>query len=93
MVQIDIPVAFALGGLHADAARAQLSTGGSEHVWRTVVRDLLFFGVFASWLPIQLLVRHFGFETSHMWWHEDSVLAYPLFIPAFMTLYLASNVA
>jgi apolipoprotein N-acyltransferase len=93
MVQIDIPVAFALGGLHADAARAQLATGESEHVWRTVVRDLLFFGVFASWLPIQLLVRHFGFETSHMWWHEDSVLAYPLFIPAFMTLYLATNVA
>ncbi len=93
MVQIDIPVAFALGGLHADAARAQLATGESEHVWRTVVRDLLFFGVFASWLPIELLVRHFGFETSHMWWHEDSVLAYPVFIPMFMTLYLSSNVA
>jgi hypothetical protein len=93
MVQIDIPVAFALGGLHADAARAQLATGKSEHLWRTLARDLLFFGVFASWLPIQLLARHFGFETSHMWWHEDSVLAYPLFIPAFMTLYLAANVA
>jgi hypothetical protein len=93
MVQIDIPIAFALGGLHADAARAQLATGRSEHVWRTLARDLLFFGVFASWLPLQLLVRHFGFETSHMWWHEDSALAYPLFIPAFMTLYLASNVA
>ena len=93
MVQIDIPVAFALGGLHADAARAQLATGKSAPVFRTLARDLLFFGVFASWLPIQLLVRHFGFETSHMWWHEDSVLAYPLFIPAFMTLYLATNVA
>jgi apolipoprotein N-acyltransferase len=93
MVQIDIPVAFALGGLHADAARAQLATGKSEHLWRTLARDLLFFGVFASWLPLQLLVRHFGFETSHMWWHEDSVLAYTLFIPAFMTLYFASNVA
>jgi hypothetical protein len=93
MVQIDIPVAFALGGLHADAARAQLATGKSEHLWRTLARDLLFFSVFASWLPIQLLARHFGFETSHMWWHEDSVLAYPLYIPAFMTLYLAANVA
>ena len=93
MVQIDIPVAFALGGLHADAARAQLATGKSEHLWRTLARDLLFFSFFASWLPIQLLARHFGFETSHMWWHEDSVLAYPLYIPAFMTLYLAANVA
>lgn len=93
MVQIDIPVAFALGGLHADAARAQLATGKSAPLWRTLARDLLFFGVFASWLPLQLLVRHFGFETSHMWWHEDSVLAYTLFIPAFMTLYFASNVA
>lgn len=93
MVQIDIPVAFALGSLHADAARAQLATGRSAPLWRTLARDLLFFGFFASWLPIQLLVRHFGFETSHMWWHEDSVLAYPLFIPAFVILYFASNVA
>lgn len=92
MVQIDIPIAFALGSLHADAARAQLSTGKSEALWRTLAQDLLFFGVVASWLPIQLLVRHFGFETSHMWWREDSVLAYPLFVPAFMTLYLATNV-
>jgi hypothetical protein len=93
MVQIDIPVAFALGGLHADAARTQLATGAPAPFIRTLARDLLFFGVFASWLPIQLLVRHFGFETSHMWWHEDSVLAYPLFIPVFMVLYLATNVA
>jgi hypothetical protein len=93
MVQIDIPVAFALGGLHADAAREQIAAGGRDAVWRTLARNLLFFGFFASWLPVHLLVRHFGFETSHMWWHEDSVLAYPLFIPVFMTLYLATNVA
>ncbi len=93
MVQIDIPVAFALGGLHADAARTQLATGADGPAWRAVARDLLFFGFFASWLPIHLLVRHFGFETSHMWWHEDAVTAYPLFIPVFMTVYLASNLA
>src|SRR5512141_1809243 len=93
MVQIDIPVAFALGSLHADAARAQLATGSSGSLWRTLARNLLFFGVFASWLPVHLLVRHFGFETSHMWWHEDAVTAYPLFIPVFMTLYFLTNVA
>jgi len=93
MVQIDIPVAFALGGIHADAARARLAAGGRDDFFRTLAQDLLFFGVLASWLPIQLLVRHFGFETSHMWWHEDSVLAYPLFIPVFMVLYVATNVA
>jgi hypothetical protein len=93
MVQIDIPVAFALGSLHADAARTRLAAGTGAPVWRTLAQDLLFFGVAASWLPVHLLVRHFGFETSHMWWHEDSVLAYPLFIPVFMTLYFATNVA
>ena len=92
MVQIDIPVAFALGGLHADAARDQLRTGQPLYYARTLVRDLLFFILLASWLPIQLLVRHFGFETSHMWWHEDSVLDYPLFIPVFTVVYAASNV-
>ncbi len=93
MVQFDIPVALGIGGVFADAAREQLKTGEPAHYYRTLTRNLLFFIVFASWLPIYLLVMYFGFETSHMWWHADSVTAYPAFIPVFVPLYFLANVA
>ena len=93
MVQIDVPIALALGAVAADAAREGLTAGRPLVYWRTMSRSLLFFVFAVSWLPLYLLVMHFGFETSHMWWHRPTLADYPFFVPVFMTIFFGANVA
>ena len=92
MVQIDVPIAFAIGSLFADAARKQLQTGRPEHYYRTLAQNNIFQIFFFSWIPVYFLLNYFGWETTHMWWHEDAVTAYPYYVPIFMMIFfLAAN--
>jgi hypothetical protein len=92
MVQVDVPVAFAIGGLFADAARKQLQTRRPEYYYRAVAKNNLFQAFFFSWIPVYFLLNYFGWETTHMWWHADSVAAYPYYVPIFMVVFfLAAN--
>ena len=80
MVQIDVPIVFGLGCLFADAARRGLQSEEpqrrKEAFYRGLSANLVFLTLCVSWLPVYLLVFHFGFETSHMWWHRDSLRDY-----------------
>jgi hypothetical protein len=87
MVQIDVPVAFAVGSFCADMARRQLRFGRAEYYYRTFLLTMLFLIFFFSWIPVYFLLNYFGWETTYMWWHADSVTAYPGFLPAFMLLF------
>ena len=92
MVQIDVPIAFAIGGIFADAAQKQLQTGRPEYYYHTFSQYLLFQIFFFSWIPVYFLLNYFGWETTHRWWYESSVTAYPLFMPIFMVVFfLAAN--
>ena len=91
MVQVDIPIGFAIGSLFADAARTQLAAGVPAAYERAQLKNLIFQAVFVLWFPVYLLVNYFGFETSHMWWHRDSVTDYPWFLPVFVVLYLLTG--
>jgi len=92
MVQVDVPVAFGVGSFFADAAYRQLQTRQPVHVYRTLALNNLYLIFFFSWIPVYFLLNYFGWETTHMWWHADSVTAYPFFVPIFMILFfLAAN--
>jgi len=90
MVQIDVPVAFGIGALFADAASKQLRLGRPEYYYRAIWKNNLFQVFFFSWIPVYFLLNYFGWETTHMWWHEDSVTAYPYFVPLFMLVFFAA---
>ncbi len=93
MVQIDIPIAFALGQIFADAARRQLLTGKPEYYLRALLKNNLFQIFFFSWIPVYFLVNYFNWETTHMWWHKDSITGYPLFLPIFLVVFFfAANI-
>ncbi len=36
------------------------------------------------------MINYFGWETTHMWWTEDSVTDYPFFVPLFMIIFFIS---
>lgn len=92
MVQIDVPVAFGIGSLFADAARRQLATGRPEYYYRTFCKNNIYQMFFFSWIPVYFIMNYFGWETTHMWWHADSVAAYPYFVPIFLVVFfLAAN--
>lgn len=92
MVQIDVPVAFGVGSFIADAAYRQLQSGGPEHYYRALALNNIYQIFFFSWIPVFFLIHYFGWETTHMWWHADSVTAYPYFVPIFMVVFfLAAN--
>jgi len=92
MVQIDIPVAFAIGSMVADAAQKQLQTGKPEHYYRNLARTNVFETFFFLWIPLLFIMNFFGWETTYMWWTADSVAAYPYFVPIFvLVFYLAAN--
>jgi uncharacterized membrane protein len=92
MVQIDVPVAFAIGSIFADAAHRQLQTGRPEYYYHAFHINNIFQIFFFSWIPVYFLLNYFGWETTHMWWHEDSVTAYPYYVPIFMIVFfLAGN--
>jgi hypothetical protein len=94
VVQIDIPVAFGTGSLLAAAVEQGLRSERASYFYqRALVANLLFQILLVVWLPVYLLVAHFGFQTSHMWWTEDSITDYPWLLPCFLAAYFLANVA
>jgi len=92
MIQVDLPVALGVGSLMAHAAQRQIASRQPAAINRAFAKVLIFHSVAFMWPPMYLLVFYFGFETSHMWWHGDSVLAYPWLLPAFFLALFAANV-
>ncbi|HHT9152627.1 MAG TPA: hypothetical protein ACFYEM_03740 [Candidatus Hypogeohydataceae bacterium YC40] len=92
MVQVDVPVAFALGQIFADAAKKQLLTGKPEYYLSALLKNNIYQIFFFSWIPVYFLANYFGWESTHMWWHKDNVLAYPFFLPLFiLVFFFAAN--
>jgi hypothetical protein len=91
MVQVDIPAAFAIGTMFADAARKQLQNGGPQYYYKILLKNNIFQIFFFSWIPVYFILNYFGWETTHMWWHEDSVTAYPFFVPIFLVIFFAAG--
>ncbi len=87
MVQIDVPVAFAIGNVFADAAYKQLQTKQPKYYYKTFLKSILYQIFFFSWIPVYFLLNNFGWETTHMWWHGDSVAEYPFYVPIFMVIF------
>ena len=90
MVQVDVPVAFAVGALFAEAAHRQLQRGRPEYFYKVLLQNNIFQIFFFSWIPVYFILNYFGWETSHMWWHADSVAAYPFFVPVFLVIFFAA---
>jgi hypothetical protein len=94
MVQIDIPVAFGTGSLFAAAVEHGLRSERRGYFYqRALAASLIFQLVVVVWLPVYLLVAHFGFQTSHMWWKGSSITEYPWLLPAFLAAYFLANIA
>jgi hypothetical protein len=87
MVQIDVPIAMGIGSLFADAASRQLQTGRAEYYFRAFAMNNIFQIFFFSWIPVYFLMNYFGWETTHMWWHADTVAAYPFYMPIFLVVF------
>ena len=89
MVQIDIPIAFAVGQMLADAANRQLSTGKPAARYRALALTNIFTGLFFAPIPIYFLVDYFGWETTYM---VDPERLTRFFIPIVLfVLMLAAN--
>jgi len=92
MVQIDVPMAFGIGSLFADAAREQLRKGRAEYYFHALLHNNVYQIFFFSWIPVYFLLNYFGWETTHMWWHADAVTAYPYYLPIFIVVFfIAAN--
>ncbi len=90
MVQIDVPAAFAVGSFFADAAHKQLQAGGPRALYEVAWKNNMFQIFFFLWIPVYFIMNFFGWETTYRWWTEDSVSAYPLFLPVFVLVFLAA---
>jgi hypothetical protein len=89
VVQIDIPIAFAVGQMFADAASRQLSSGKPEAYYQTLAITNIFMGLFFAPIPIYFLVDYFGWETTYMC---DPAQVTRFFIPMVLfVLFLAAN--
>jgi hypothetical protein len=89
VVQIDIPIAFAVGQMLADAASHQLRTGRPEPYYRTLAFTNIFTGLFFAPIPIYFLVDYLGWETTYMY-DPDRLTRF--FIPIVLfVLILAAN--
>lgn len=89
MVQIDIPIAFAVGQMLADAASRQLRTGTPEPFYRTLAFTNIYTGLFFAPIPIYFLVDYFGWETTYMY---DRERVTRFFVPLVLfVLMLAAN--
>jgi hypothetical protein len=66
MVQIDIPIAFAVGQMLADAASLQLKTGRPEPYYQTLAFTNIFTALFFAPIPVYFLIGYFGWETTYM---------------------------
>ncbi len=84
MIQIDVPLAFGIGGLFASAAREHLQQREPVEDTRVQLHANLYFVFVFSWPPVYLLERWFGWQTAHLWWHGDSASAHPWLIPGFI---------
>ncbi|MGH9374088.1 MAG: hypothetical protein ACRD15_21440, partial [Vicinamibacterales bacterium] len=74
MVQVDIPFSFGVGAFMATAVEQGLRSERRAYFYlRGLSANLILQVLFVLWLPMYLLVRHFGFQTSHMWWHGDAL--------------------
>jgi uncharacterized membrane protein YfcA len=94
MLQVDLPVAFGSGTLLAAALEHRTAARTWPYLYqRALAKSLIFQTLFALWLPVYLLVNYFGFQTSHMFWHEDALTDYPALLPVFLILYFATNIA
>ncbi len=89
MTQIDVPAAIGIGSGFASAAAKLLRNGNREHFLRTLLKLNYFLIFFFSWMPIYFAVNYFGWQTTHMWWHADSVTAYPWFVPTLLVCIFA----
>ena len=90
MVQVDVPIAFAIGTMFADAARRQLQSGKPEYYYKVLLLNNIYQIFFFSWIPVYFILNYFGWETTHMWWHADAVTAYPFFVPVFLIIFFAA---
>ena len=89
MVQIDIPIAFAVGQMLADAASRQLQTGKAEPYYRTLALTNIYTGLVFAPIPIYFLVDYFGWETTYMY---DPERLTRFFVPIVLfALMLAAN--
>src|SRR3954469_10260652 len=94
MVQIDIPVAFGTASLFAAAVEQGLRSERRRYFYqRALAASLIFQLLLVVWLPVYLLIAHFGFQTSHMWWKGGSITQYPWLLPAFLVAYFVANIA
>ena len=84
MVQIDVPLAFGIGGMFASAGHRQLQHRFLESRANIWLQANLYFVFFYSWPPIYFLERYFGWETSHMWWHVDAMTDAAWLAPALL---------
>ena len=91
MAQIDVPAAFAIGSFLADAAHRQIEAGRKDLCYRALVKNNMFQIFFFSWIPVYFIANYFGWETTYLWWHADSVSAYPLFLPIFLVVFFAAG--
>ena len=94
MIQVDLPVAFGSGTLLAAALEHHTGARTWPYLYqRALAKNLIFQVLFALWLPVYLLVNYFGFQTSHMFWHGESLTDYPALLPVFLILYFLANIA
>jgi hypothetical protein len=94
MVQVDLPFTFGVGSLFASAVEQGLRSERADYFYqRGLAANLMFQVLVVIWLPIYLLVNQFGFQTSHMWWHGDSVTDYPWLLPLFIVSYFIASIA
>jgi hypothetical protein len=89
MVQIDIPIAFAVGQMLADAANQQLRTTRPAPYFRALAYTNMFTGLFFAPIPMYFLIDYFGWETTYMC---DPLGLTRFFIPIVLfALMLAAN--
>jgi hypothetical protein len=94
MIQVDLPFTFGTASLMAAAVERGLRSPKARYFHaRALSLNLAFQGIFVIWLPVFFLVNEFGLQTSHMWFHGDSLSEYRWLLPVFISLYFATNVA
>jgi hypothetical protein len=94
MVQADIPVSFGIGAMMATAVEHGLRSERRDYFYLRGLSANLILQIFCVlWLPLYFLPTQFGFETSHMWWHGDSVTDHPTIMPAFVLAFFASSLS
>ena len=89
MIQVDIPLAAAMGSAAAAAAKVQLRAGARSDYLHSWLATNLFLMFGFGWIPIYFLMTYFGWETTHMWWTSSSAADHPWVIPGSMLLLFA----